>query len=120
MKSSMRIFLISFFMAVPLIICNCGGDNSNTNSNDDVHGMIVDANHKLVSMRVVKVPCEMCTGAIAGALKNTDGVVRFEVFKDFERTHNVIVVIDPAKTNVDAIKAVMVKLGKTVEAVVEN
>lgn len=119
MKSSNRIFLISFLAAISLIICSCGdGDHSGHDHNDDVRG-IIDPAHKLVSMRVQKVPCEDCVAKVEGVLK-TDGIVKAQVFKDTERSQNVIVIFDPAKISLDDIKGLITKLGKTIANIVEN
>lgn len=121
MKSSMRIFLISFLAAISLIICNCGGgDHRHDNHDDDTHGIIAEANQKLVTMRVPQVPCLDCKAKIEAVFKAQDGIVRYQVFKAAERTRNVIIVYDPKKIQIAQIEALITKMGKTVENVTEN
>ncbi len=122
MKSSVRIFLISFLATISLIICSCDGGNGNHDHehSDDTHGIIVEPNNKLVSMKVPQIPCESCQAKVEAALKSDAGIVRYKVFKTSEHEQNVLVVYDPNKITVDQITALITKLGKTVENVTEK
>jgi hypothetical protein len=121
MKSTVRIFLISFLIATSFIIAGCASnDNKQPHSGDDSHGIIVEANHRLVTMRVPQIPCDDCKAKVEAVLKTEGAIVRFQVFKTAERTQNVLIVYDPQKIQLDEIKALITKLNKTVENVTDN
>jgi copper chaperone CopZ len=120
MKSSLRIFLISFLTASSLIIFSCGEGDRPRSEDDDAHGIIVAPNHKLVKMRVPQIPCDDCKNKVETVLKNEAGIVHVKAFKAIERAQNVLVVYDPREITLDTLKKVITKLGKTVENVTEN
>ncbi len=122
MKTSLRTFLISFLITMPLIICSCGGGNKQSNdlSIDETHGLLPQAKEKLLLMRVPEIPCSSCKGKVEGVLKSANGIVNFKVFLKDEQNHNVVVVYDPALISVDQIKNLITGLNKTVENVTEK
>lgn len=109
---------ISVFLSVLLavLIIGCGkSDNKTTTENkSDSKGTEVLASDKSVEIQCSGMTCTGCENTIKSKVKKVDGVK--EVMAD-HKTNVVKASFDPAKTNTDAIKEVIISAGYKVESV---